>query len=138
MVNKMETKRIDIGLFVLRLAIGLMMLLHGISKLVNGIGPIVGMLESSGLPGFIAYGVLVGEVVAPLMLIVGFRTRLAGAIFAFNMVVAVSMAHLGDIFTLVPMGGWALELQGAYFFGGVVLAITGAGGIAASTKNRFD
>lgn len=134
----MDTKRIDIGLLILRLSIGLMMLLHGIAKLVNGIGPIVGMVESMGLPGLIAYGVLVGEVLAPLMLIIGFRTKLAGAVFAFNMLVAVSMAHMGDILTISPMGGWALELQGAYFFGGIVLAITGAGGIAVSTKNKYD
>lgn len=134
----METKRIDLGILVLRLSIGLMMLLHGIGKLAYGISPIVGYLESMGLPGFIAYGVYVGEVVAPLMIIIGWRARLAGAIFSFNMLVAVSMMHLADIFTLSQMGGWALELQGAYFFGGIVLVLTGAGKYAISTKYKCD
>ncbi len=37
------------------------MLFHGLHKLFAGIDGISGMLIAKGLPGFIAYGVLVGE-----------------------------------------------------------------------------
>ncbi len=57
----------DAGKLLLRLAVGGLMLFHGIHKLIDGVDGISGMLAAQGLPGFIAYGVLVGEVVAPLL-----------------------------------------------------------------------
>lgn len=55
----------DAGKLLLRLAVGGLMLFHGLHKLIDGVDGISGMLVAKGLPGFIAYGVLVGEVVAP-------------------------------------------------------------------------
>jgi putative oxidoreductase len=43
------------------------------------------MLVEKGLPGFIAYGVLIGEVVAPILIIRVF-TRPAALVLAFTMV----------------------------------------------------
>ncbi len=131
-------KKNDIGLLILRLTIGLLMLPHGLSKLFGSLDGIKGMLEASGFPGFIAYGVILGEVVAPLLVVVGFRTRLASLVLAFNMVVAVMMAHAADLFKLVPMGGWALELQGLFFFGALAIFFTGAGKYALSSANKWD
>ena len=42
----------DLGRLVLRLALGILVLMHGIAKLRGGVGPIEGMLEGAGLPGF--------------------------------------------------------------------------------------
>ena len=42
---------------------------------------------------------------------------------AFNMVVAVALAHAAQISTLGKSGGWALELQGLYFFGSLAIAL---------------
>ncbi len=50
----------DAGKLLLRLAVGGLMLFHGLHKLLDGVGGISGMLVAKGLPGFIAYGVLVG------------------------------------------------------------------------------
>ncbi len=58
----------DAGKLLLRLAVGGLMLFHGLHKLLDGVDGISGMLAAKGLPGFIAYGVLVGEVVAPCLL----------------------------------------------------------------------
>ena len=63
----------DAGKLLLRLAVGGLMLFHGIHKLIDGVDGISGMLAAQGLPGFIAYGVLVGEVVAPCLLILSVR-----------------------------------------------------------------
>ncbi len=60
-VNRMLTHE-DFGKFLLRLAVGGLMLFHGLHKLFDGVDGISNMLIAKGLPGFIAYGVLVGEV----------------------------------------------------------------------------
>ena len=80
----------DIGKLVLRLTLGVLMLFHGIAKLRYGVSGIEGMVSSHGLPGFLAYGVFVGEVIAPLLVIAGFYARIGGLIIAFNMVVAIA------------------------------------------------
>ncbi|WP_029904286.1 DoxX family protein [Prevotella sp. 10(H)] len=135
---KIFEKNIDLGLLILRLSIGILMLLHGIAKLMHGADGIGQMLESSGLPVFIMYGVYIGEVVAPLFIIAGVGTRVAAAVFAFNMIIAVAIAHSSDIFTLSESGGWTIELQALYFFSAVVLVFTGAGRYALSSKKIWD
>lgn len=128
----------DIGILIIRLSIGILMLLHGVSKLIHGPGFIEGIVESAGLPPIFAYGVYVGEVIAPLFIIFGYGTRLAAAIFAFNMIVAVGLAHSTDIFTLSMTGGWTIELQGLYFLASLALVFTGGGKYAVSSKHIWD
>lgn len=117
----------DTGKFVLRLSLGILVLLHGILKLQNGVSGIEGMLSSHGLPGFFAYGAYVGEVIAPLLLIVGFYTRLGGLLIALNMIVALLLVHTGHMGGLNAQGGWNLELQGMFLFSAVAVALMGAG-----------
>lgn len=131
-------KNNDLGLLIIRLSIGILMLLHGIAKLSHGVGFIEQTVVDSGLPSFIAYGVYVGEIIAPLFIIVGYGTRIASAIFAFNMIVAVALAHAGDIFSLSQTGGWTIELQALYFFAALALVFTGGGKYSLSTKNSWD
>ncbi len=117
----------DLGKLVLRLTLGILMLLHGIAKLSNGIGGIEGMLVSHGLPAFIAYGVLVGEVLAPLLVIFGLYARIGGAIMAINMLVAIALAHSSQLLQISKSGGWALELQGFFLFTAIAVALIGPG-----------
>lgn len=112
------------GIYILRWTVALLMLLHGISKLQHGIGGIQDRISSAGLPGFIGYGVLIGEVLAPLFVLSGFFVGPAALVMAFNMVVAIALAHSGDLFSIGKSGGWALELQGLYLFGAVAIALT--------------
>lgn len=128
----------DLGLLILRVSVAFLMLMHGMAKVVYGIDPIMQMVLAKGLPSFVAYGVYVGEVIAPLFMIVGFRARLAAAVFAFNCVVAASLAHAGDILSMGDTGGWAVELLGLYFFGAVAVIFTGAGKHALSYNNMWD
>lgn len=118
----------DTGKLILRLTLGILILLHGLSKLMGGgVTGISGMLSSHGLPGFLAYGVYVGEIIAPVLLIIGVYTRLGALIIAINMVVAILLAHTGQLGSLSNNGGWALELQGMYLFTAVAIAFMGAG-----------
>lgn len=135
---KVLEKNIDLGLLILRISVGGLMLLHGISKLQHGAGFIEQVVLNAGLPSFVAYGVYVGEVIAPLLIIIGLCTRGAAAVFAFNCLVATLLVHSQDIFTLSAQGGWALELLGLYFLGAVALAFTGGGKYAVSSKYIWD
>lgn len=117
----------DAGKLVLRVALASMLLFHGISKMSNGIGFIADMLAKAGLPAVFGYGVYIGEVVAPLLILVGLFTRPAALVVAINMIVAVLLAHTAQFFTLNETGGWALELQGMFFFAAVTVALLGAG-----------
>ena len=117
----------DLGRLVLRLALGVLVLMHGIAKLRGGVGPIEGMLEGHGLPGFIAYGAYIGEVVGPLLVIAGFHARIGAALIAVNMLFAIGLAHMGELATLTEQGGWALELQGMFLFTAIALVFLGPG-----------
>jgi putative oxidoreductase len=129
----------DIGKLVLRVSVGVLILLHGIFKLQNGIGGIAGMLSGHGLPTFLAYGVYLGEVVGPVLVIVGLFTRIGALLMVGNMLVAFGLAHMQELFSLGQMGGWALELQGMFLFGSVAIALLGAGRYSAGGINgRFN
>lgn len=117
----------DAGRLLLRLALGVLILLHGVAKIGSGPSAILGMVSSAGLPSALGYLVYVGEVLAPLLVIVGIWTRPAALVIAINMVVAVGLAHLPQLFTVTKMGGWALELQGMFFATAVAIALLGAG-----------
>ena len=124
----------DLGKLVLRLALGVLVLLHGVAKLRGGVDPIAGMLAAHGLPGFLAYGALVGEVLGPLMLIAGFYARIGAALIAINMLFAVALAHMGQLGMLNEQGGWALELQAMFLFTAIALALMGPGRFSVNGK----
>ena len=117
----------DAGKLLLRVTLGALVLLHGIAKITGGVAGIEKMVAAAGLPGFLAYGVFIGEVLAPILLILGFYSRVAALVIAVNMVVAIALAHAKDLFVVGPQGGWALELQGMFLFTAIALALTGPG-----------
>ena len=121
----------DTAKLLLRLTLGVLMLLHGINKITGGIDPILGMVAKAGLPAAFGYLVYVGEVAAPLLLIAGAWTRAAAVVLVINMVVAVALAHVSQLVTLSPTGGWALELQGFYLAVALAIALLGAGRYSA-------
>jgi putative oxidoreductase len=117
----------DVGKLVLRLALGVLILLHGADKILHGAGFVLDMVAKHGLPRELGYLVYAGEVLAPAMLILGLWTRPAALALAVNMVVAVWLVHTGELFTRAQSGGWALELQGMYFAAALALVFTGGG-----------
>ncbi|WOD43561.1 DoxX family protein [Hwangdonia lutea] len=133
----MNTKQ-HIGLLLLRTSIAFTMLIYGISKLYFGIEYINGLLEQYGLPTFLGYGVFVGEIIAPILIIIGFRTKLAGLVFAINCFVAILMDRLPDILGLNEHGGWSIGLIFIYMMFGAAMYLIGAGKFAVSTNNKWD
>ena len=124
----------DAGKLILRLALGGLILMHGIAKLTGGIGFITDTVTAAGMPAFFAYAVYVGEVVAPLLLIVGWYSRIGAAVIAINMLFAIGLVHGAEFLTLSQSGGWALELQGMFLFTAVALALMGPGRYRINNK----
>lgn len=123
----------DLGKLLLRLMVGGLMLPHGIAKLGNFQGTIdfmSGLLAKNGLPEFLSYGVIVGEVLGPVLVILGVKARLSALTIAGTMVFAVYLAHMGDFAQLTKHGGWMLELQAFFFFGSVIITLLGSGRFA--------
>ena len=118
----------DTGLLVLRLGLGAILLFHGIYKVTHGVAWIAGPLAQRGLPSALMYGVYVAEVLAPVMLIFGLWTRIAAAIIAFDMVMAIFLVRLGDIGKVNPMGGaWAIEVEAMFLVMALTLLFAGGG-----------
>lgn len=134
----MEQRNLNIGLLIFRLSLGILMLMHGVHKLINGVDGIKGMLANIGLPEFLAYGVHIGETIAAVLMIVGYRTKLASLAFTLVMVVAFGMAHMENFFALGKSGAWAHEGIALFLFGGLGLTFTGAGKYALSSTHKWD
>lgn len=124
----------DLGKFILRVVLGALILLHGVAKIRGGVDGIGQMLAGHGLPAQLAWGVLVGEVLAPVMLIAGFHARIGAALVAINMLFALYLVHLGQVAQLNEQGGWALELQGMYLFSALALVFLGPGKYSVNGK----
>jgi len=112
--------------------VGGMMLFHGIDKAVNGISFIKGLVTKQGLPEVLAYGVYVGEILAPLFLIIGWRSRLWAWVIAFNMIVAIYLTKLNVLFSLGDHGAWAIELPMFYLLSALVVILIGSGKYAVT------
>ena len=108
----MDNKSINILAF----SLGFLLLFHGVDKVLHGTEFITQMLNDANVPyaKYVTWGVFIGEVVAPIMLIIGRYIKLAGLIIVFNMLAAIILAHKDSIFTLSEHGGWSIELQVLY------------------------
>ncbi len=130
-----NARRRDIGLFVLRLVIGLSMLVfHGWGKLQGGperwegLGGQMANLGIRFAPVFWGFMAMFAEVVCSALLVLGVLFRPSAAMLAFTMLVAV-IRHL-SLPEDASGAGWkgashALELLGVY----VALLLTGPGRI---------
>lgn len=124
----------DIGKLILRLTLGVLILLHGIAKVFGGVGGIAGMLQGIGLPAAVAYGVFLGEVLGPILLLIGWYARIGAGLIVINMLFAMLLAHRQEILDLTPQGGWALELQGMFLFTALALVFTGPGRFSINNR----
>jgi len=123
----------DIARLLLRLSVGGLMLFHGIHKLIHGIGSIKAMVHSSGLPEFIAYGVYVGELIAPLFIILGLYARVASLVLSVNMVMAIYLAY-GFCIGITKYGGLNIESPLLFLVMSLVVFLLGSGKFAVNSK----
>lgn len=124
----------DIGKLILRLTVGVLILLHGIAKISSGVSGISGMLTGMGLPAALAYGVYIGEILAPILVILGFYARLGALIIVVNMAFAIGLVHMKDVFVLTKTGGWGIELQAMFLLTALAVSLIGPGRYALNRR----
>ena len=113
MIEKiLSTDNADLGAFIARLCLGIVILPHGLQKLIGmfggyGFTATVEYFASIGIPSFIGGLVVLGESFGALFLILGLISRLAAAGIAIIMLGAVLMVHLkfGFFYELVWCSG---------------------------------
>ena len=129
----MQSERmLDIGRLILRLTLSGLILFHGIDKILHGIAWMDGPLHAAGLPTFVGYGVFLGEVVAPVFVILGLGARLAALVIVINMVMALSLDAGRFLLTINSGGGWGVETEAFYLLSAVTLFFVGSGKISVT------
>ncbi|HET8886582.1 MAG TPA: DoxX family protein [Salinimicrobium sp.] len=120
--TQIQEGNLNIALLIIRVAIGGMMLAHGIPKLLMLFGP--EPLQFPGMFGMspaLTLGLAVfAEFLCSIFIIFGLWTRLASIPLIITMVVAVFYVHVADPFSSKELG-----LQ--YLMGYVVLLLLGSG-----------
>ncbi len=107
----------DIALAILRIAPSVMMLTHGIPKFQNLISGNMEFGDPIGIgPAPSLFLAVIGEVICPILLIVGFKTRWAAVPAAITMAVAAFIAHAAD-----PFGRKELALLYLVVFVAIIL-----------------
>ncbi len=113
---------------VLRLAVGTVFAAHGYLKLTAGGPAISGFLASVGLPEFMAWPLILIELLGGLLLILGLFTRLAALLIAAIMVVAIVTVKLNVGLIAPPGAGMpGMELDLALLAGAVSIFLLGPG-----------
>ena len=123
----------DLAKLLLRISLGVLILFHGIHKLIYGISGVAAILTAHGLPTFFAYGVYMGELIAPIFIILGLYARIAAGILAFNMFVAIYLAY-GFSFTITKYGGLAWETPLLFLIMSLLVILLGSGKYAVNAK----
>jgi putative oxidoreductase len=104
-------KKIEVSTLILRVVLGVTFFIHGLVKFQGGIENIVGWFDSIGLPGVLAYGVAVLEMVGGLALIIGLGSRIVSALLVLLMLGAIVKGKLAVGFLGNGQGaGWELDL----------------------------
>ncbi len=117
----------DLGKLILRITVASLMLFHGYEKIIHGIGSVEGALVNAGLPAFISYGSYIGEVIAPVLLILGLKVRFSALMIIFTMLTAVVLTHANDIFSITQYGAWVIEIQMFYMLSSLAIIFLGSG-----------
>jgi len=115
------TRYFDTSLAFLRITFSLLMMTHGWSKLERILEGNLNFGDPLGLGGTLSlYLVTFAELVAPIFIVLGFKTRIMALITAFAMAVAGFIVHGPD-----PLAKKELALL--YFIGFLCVALMGAG-----------
>jgi putative oxidoreductase len=120
----------QLGKLVLRLGLGGLILFHGVHKLLTGLDPVKTLLSSHNLPEALAYAVYLGELVAPLLIIVGLFTRIGAFLIALEVLALVILGGIPQVIATSADGAYALEVEALYFSSAVAVLLFGAGRIS--------
>jgi len=122
----------SIGKLLLRVLVGGLLLFHGVDKILHGITFIENSMKMQELPYYIAYGVYIGEVLAPVMLIIGWKSRWWASIVVVNMATAIYLTQLKSFLSLGAYGAWSWEVPIFYLVGALSIVFLGGGRYSVS------
>ena len=107
---------------IARIFISLLFLINGYSKVIYFDGTISWM-ESYGLPGFFIYPAILLEIIAPLLLILGYKTRISSVMLA-GFCIVTALIFLNDFSEQSQLNGFFknIGLSAGFLF----LAINGS------------
>jgi putative oxidoreductase len=119
-----------LGLPLFRICVSLMMLTHGWAKLMKlTAGGEIKFYSFMGMGPEISLALaVIGELIAPLLIIVGYQTRYSAFLAAFTMGVAAFIVHGAD-----PLGEKELALM--YFLSFFMIMLTGPGAYSLDNKD---
>jgi len=123
----------DFAKLLLRITLAVLLLFHGIHKLIHGIGGVKSLVVSHNLPEFLAYGVYIGELIAPIFILLGLYGRLASGVVAFNMFMAIYLAY-GFSWSIGKYGALAWETPLLYLVMALSIIFLGSGKYAVNSK----
>lgn len=107
-----QTQLNDYAIFLLRVALGIMLLAHGpyLKFFVFSLPGTAEFFVALGLPGWLAYAVFVTETVAGVMLVLGIQSRWA-ALAVVPILLGATWAHAGNGWMFAfENGGWEYPL----------------------------
>jgi putative oxidoreductase len=135
MMNSPDSRFATWGMLPLRIAVGLVFLMHGGQKLfVFGVGGTADIMSKLGipLPSIAAVVVIAAELLGGLAILLGVFTRLAGALLAFEMLIAILVARLHGGF-FAPYG---YEFELTLLMACLTFAAVGPGGSSLEAMRR--
>lgn len=124
----MKNKFNDVALAILRIGFSGMLLTHGIPKINILLENPSGFADPLGVGNVVSLILaLLGEVVAPIFIILGLKTRIAAILPLATMAVAAFVVHAQDSFAIK-------EKALLYLIGFVVIALLGPGRYSVDKK----
>lgn len=122
-------RNIDLGLLILRVGLAAMLLTHGIPKFLEFIGGNMSVVgDPIGIGSLVTtLLVILAEFIAPVLILIGLKARMAAILVMILMSVAALVVHAGDPFEVK-------EKALLYLVGFTVIPLMGAGKISMDKK----
>jgi putative oxidoreductase len=124
------------GRLVLRLGVGGLMLFRGVHALLTGLDPIKQLLIQHKLPDALAYIAYAGEIVGPLLIVIGLFARIGALLVAADVAALALLGGLAHITALSAGGAYGLEADALYLAGALAILFLGPGKIAVG-KGKY-
>jgi putative oxidoreductase len=127
-----------LGLAILRVALGVTFIAHGLPKLTGGIDMTAGMFEGLGIPApaLAAWLVALLETVGGLSLIVGFLATPAALLLIGHMALGIILVHAGNGWYVIERGQGGVEFSVVLIASLLMLVFGGAGTASLDGKRN--
>jgi putative oxidoreductase len=131
----MNARLVDFSLLLLRISLGVIVGLYGMSKLFGappngGVAQTIAGFQKMGYPSLLAWVVMLVEFVGGIMLVVGLWTKASALAYA-GVIAGIIYTHIAKFNCMSkPFTSGPLELPLLALAGAVVLFTTGAGRVS--------